>query len=75
MKARFKDDFPLLDPIEDMEIKDSGIVDIIKRIKTVEDQVVSHPLHKDPSLQQLYERYEKKEQVGNVKNLLFRLIN
>ena len=63
VKTRFKDDLPLLDPIEDMQIKDAGIVDIIKRIQAVEEQVVNHPLDKDPSLEQLYEKYEKKEQV------------
>ena len=37
MKKRCKDNVPLLDPIEDMGIKDKGLVEIVKVNKPLQD--------------------------------------
>ena len=64
-KKRTKGNFPLLDPIEDMGIKDKSLVDIVKKIESLEEQVLEHKLHNDPSMLELYKRYEKKMIIKN----------
>jgi ATP-dependent RNA helicase DOB1 len=65
VKKRCKDNLPLLDPVEDMGIKDQALVDLIKKIELIEEQIVKHTLHKDPKMPDLYKAYEKKMLVKN----------
>jgi len=65
IKKRTKGNFPLLDPIEDMGIKDKNLVEIVKKIESVEEQIKQHKLHKDPAMADLYKRYEKKALLKN----------
>ena len=39
IKKRTKGSFPLLDPVEDMGIKDKNLIEIVKKIESVEEQV------------------------------------
>lgn len=63
VKVRFPDGLPLLDPIEDMGIKDDGLKSVIRKIETLEHRMYTHSLHKDPSLESLYNLCEKKAQI------------
>lgn len=56
MKKRFADGLPLLDPIEDMNIKDEALAKLVRKIETLEQRLYTHPLHKDPNIEQLYEQ-------------------
>jgi len=65
IKKRTKGNLPLLDPIEDMSIKDKNLVEIVKKIELVEEQILQHKLHKDPATTELYKKYEKKAMLKN----------
>jgi ATP-dependent RNA helicase DOB1 len=65
IKKRTKNNLPLLDPVEDMNIKDKNLVEIVKKIESVETQIVEHKLHKDPTMVELYRKYEKKALLKN----------
>lgn len=74
IKKRTKGNFPLLDPVEDMGIKDKTLVDTVKKIEIIENQIIEHKLHKDAATNELYKRYEKKallkEELKQAKNEL-----
>ncbi|KAF8919476.1 antiviral helicase [Mucidula mucida] len=57
---RFPDGVPLLDPIENMNIKDDKFKALVKKIEAMEDKLYSSPLHKDPRLPELYTLYSNK---------------
>ena len=63
MKRRFPDGYPLLDPIEDMNIKDDQLKKIVRKIEALEHRMYNHPMHKDPELEQLYDLCAKKANV------------
>lgn len=63
-KKRFKNGPPLLDPVEDMKIKDKGLKEVVKKIEAFEHRLYSHPLHKDPGLADIYAKYESKAKVS-----------
>ncbi|XP_066592438.1 exosome RNA helicase MTR4 [Prorops nasuta] len=64
VKKRFPDGPPLLNPITDMRIEDQGFKDIVKKIEVLEERLFNHPLHKDPDINQLYEQFLHKEELG-----------
>ena len=64
VERRFPDGLPQLDPMEDMGIKEKGLMQVVKKIKAFEDRKFSHPLHKDKKLVEIYEHYEEKAQIG-----------
>ena len=74
IKKRTKSNIPLLDPIEDMGIKDKSLIEIVKKIESVEEQVLEHKLHKDPSTADLYKRYEKKALVNFILQILSNIL-
>ncbi|XP_015775447.1 PREDICTED: superkiller viralicidic activity 2-like 2 [Acropora digitifera] len=63
VKRRFPDGLPLLDPIEDMGIKDNGLRSVVRKTEMLEHRMFTHPLHKDSSLESLYGQYEQKAKV------------
>ncbi|XP_078318641.1 exosome RNA helicase MTR4-like isoform X2 [Crassostrea virginica] len=65
VEKRFPDGIPLLDPIEDMGIKEKGLKEVVRKIEAFEHRMYSHPLHKDSSLESVYAQYQTKAQVGN----------
>lgn len=61
---RFSGALPPLDPIDDMGIREKGLKEVIKKIEAFEHRLYSHPLHKDPQLQELYSLYERKAKIA-----------
>ncbi|KAI9438519.1 rRNA-processing arch domain-containing protein [Lactarius indigo] len=60
VQRRSPDGIPLLDPIENMEIKDEKFKVLVKKIQTMEQKMFASPLHKDPRLPELYDLYTRK---------------
>ncbi|XP_030598416.1 exosome RNA helicase MTR4 [Archocentrus centrarchus] len=60
VQKRFPDGVPLLDPIDDMGIKDPALKKVIQKIEAFEHRMYTHPLHSDPSLESVYSLCEKK---------------
>ncbi|KAF7277949.1 hypothetical protein GWI33_009065 [Rhynchophorus ferrugineus] len=60
VKKRFSEGPPLLDPVNDMKIKEDDFLDIVKKIEILEQKLYTHPLHKSKLLETEYEKYERK---------------
>ncbi|OCB91527.1 antiviral helicase [Sanghuangporus baumii] len=58
---RMSDGVPLLDPLQNMGIKDEKFKQLVKKIEIMEDKMFSSPLHKDPRLPELYSLYAEKQ--------------
>ncbi|MGH0166831.1 UNVERIFIED_CONTAM: hypothetical protein FKN15_074044 [Acipenser sinensis] len=68
VQKRFPDGVPLLDPIDDMGIKDQGLKKVIQKVEAFEHRMYSHTLHNDPNLEAVYNLCEKKAQIaGDIK--------
>ncbi|KAL4230220.1 Exosome RNA helicase MTR4 [Mactra antiquata] len=65
VEKRFPDGLPLLDPVEDMGIKDKSMKDVVRKIEAFEHRLFSHPLNKDPKLEEWYGLYEQKVKIAN----------
>lgn len=63
VKKRFPKGPPLLNPINDMNIKTDEFKKIVDTIDKFEKQLYSHPLHESPQLSELYAQYSKKIQL------------
>ncbi|KAH9945513.1 antiviral helicase [Amylocystis lapponica] len=61
IQRRFPDGIGLLDPIQDMEVKDDKFRALVKKIDMMEGKLFSSPLHKDPRLPELYSQYARKQ--------------
>ncbi|KAG5645942.1 hypothetical protein DXG03_004732 [Asterophora parasitica] len=59
---RFPDGVALLDPIQNMGIKDDKFKQLVKKIESMELKMFSSPLHKDPRLPELYSLYAKQRE-------------
>ncbi|TKS84321.1 Superkiller viralicidic activity 2-like 2 [Collichthys lucidus] len=68
VQKRFPDGVPLLDPIDDMGIKDPALKKVIQKVEAFEHRMYSHSLHSDPNLESVYSLCEKKalEHEGSV---------
>lgn len=62
VKKRFPNGPPLLNPINDMNIKDPNFKNIVDMIDKFEKQLYQHPLHESPQLSDLYTQYSNKLQ-------------
>lgn len=60
VEKRFPDGLPLLDPFEDMGIKDPAFKTLIEKIEKLELAMRSMEIHKSPKLTPLYQRYLEK---------------
>ncbi|KAI7793403.1 superkiller viralicidic activity 2-like 2, partial [Triplophysa rosa] len=68
VQKRFPDSVPLLDPIDDMGIKDPGLKKVIQKVEAFEHRMYTHPLHSDPNLDAVYTLCEKKALIaGDIK--------
>ncbi len=65
VQRRFPDSLPLLDPIEDMGIKDEVLKRVVEKVEAFEERMYSHPLHKSPELSRLYSLYEEKAKIAS----------
>ncbi|XP_035213067.1 exosome RNA helicase MTR4-like, partial [Stegodyphus dumicola] len=63
--GRFPNGLPLLDPVNDMKIKDPGLKDVLKKIEAFTSRLNHHPLHDNPSTVELLELYKKKLQIAD----------
>ena len=74
VKKRFPDGLPLLDPVEDMNIKDENLKKIVRKIEALEHRLYSHSLHKDKEMEALYalchQKTEKELEIKNAKKEL-----
>ncbi|KAA1477052.1 antiviral helicase [Dentipellis sp. KUC8613] len=71
---RLPDGIAMLDPIQDMDIKDDKFKALVKKIQTMEQKMFSSPLHKDPRLPQLYSSYaHKREMQDRIRGLKKRI--
>lgn len=55
---------PLLDPVEDMKIKEGHLKEVVKKIEAYQERQVSHPLKKNPDLEKICKIYEGKMEVS-----------
>ncbi|XP_028273277.1 exosome RNA helicase MTR4 [Parambassis ranga] len=60
VQKRFPDGVPVLDPIDDMCIKDPALKKVIQKMEAFEHRMYSHPMHSDPNLESAYSLCEKK---------------
>lgn len=60
VQKRFPDGIPLLDPIDDMGIKDPALKKVIQKVEAFEHRMYTHPLHSDPNLESVYSLCERK---------------
>ena len=60
---RFPDGLPLLDPIEDLCVKDDRLKSLMGKTEAFERRMHKHPLHKSPELKDMYALCEKKVEV------------
>ncbi|KAF9004640.1 rRNA-processing arch domain-containing protein [Cyathus striatus] len=63
VQRRFPDGIALLDPVQNMGIKDEKFRELVKKIEIMEEKMFSSPLHKDPRLPELYTLYAKKKRI------------
>ncbi|ANB11452.1 ATP-dependent RNA helicase MTR4 [Sugiyamaella lignohabitans] len=60
IKRRFPDGIPLLDPIENMKIKDDSFLRLIRKTEVLESKLATNPLYGSSRLEELYEQYSEK---------------
>uniref|UniRef100_A0A673G026 Exosome RNA helicase MTR4 n=1 Tax=Sinocyclocheilus rhinocerous TaxID=307959 RepID=A0A673G026_9TELE len=65
VQKRFPDGIPLLDPIDDMGIKDPALKKVIQKVEAFEHRMYTHPLHSDPKLETVYTLCEKKALIAS----------
>lgn len=65
---RFPDGVPLLDPENDMKIKDHAFTNVVKMINSYEQRLFEHPMHENESLEDVYEQYLEKVKVSIFEN-------
>lgn len=76
VKKRFQGNIPLLDPINNMGIKDPSFQKLVSKILNLEKKVMEHPLSKSEDLPNMYEVYTKKmEIVDKMKSLKRKLVD
>ncbi|KAK6820006.1 rRNA-processing arch domain protein [Aspergillus parasiticus SU-1] len=65
VQKRFPDGIAVLDPIENMNIKDDNFKKLLRKIEVLESRLLSNPLHNSPRLPELYEQYSDKVETGS----------
>lgn len=70
VKKRFPDGIAILDPIENMNIKDDSFKRLLRKIEVLESRLLSNPLHNSPRLPELYSQYANKMALADkIKNI------
>ncbi|CAP70516.1 uncharacterized protein PODANS_3_5840 [Podospora anserina S mat+] len=60
IQRRFADGIPIMDPIENMNIRDDSFRKLLRKIEVLESRLLANPLHNSPLLPRLYEEFEAK---------------
>ncbi|XP_002066969.2 exosome RNA helicase MTR4 [Drosophila willistoni] len=69
-KKRFPLGPPVLDPVDDMQIKDKEFRNIVAAIAQFEKNLEEHPLHKSADLERVHKRYlDKMKLLGELNDL------
>ncbi|KAI7914828.1 FRQ-interacting RNA helicase [Pyricularia oryzae] len=63
VQRRFPDGVPILDPIENMGIKDDSFKKLMRKIEVLESRLLSNPLHGSPNLPELWDKYKIKTEL------------
>jgi len=58
---RFDNKVPLLDPIDDLKIKEKSFKEIVKKNDLYEKRMKNHPMHKNPERKRLLDAYQRKD--------------
>ncbi|KAL8990752.1 MAG: hypothetical protein Q9177_000671 [Variospora cf. flavescens] len=74
VKQRFPDGMPILDPIENMGIKDASFKKLLRKIEVLESRLLANPLHNSPRLPELYDQYAEKMLLHNKQKAIKRKI-
>ncbi|CAG0888197.1 unnamed protein product, partial [Darwinula stevensoni] len=61
VQKRFPSGLPLLDPIDDMGIKDEGLKTLVVQMKDLQARLQKHHLHTEPKLKELLSLYKEKQ--------------
>ncbi|KAH7389625.1 rRNA-processing arch domain-containing protein [Phaeosphaeria sp. MPI-PUGE-AT-0046c] len=70
VEKRFPDGIAILDPIENMNIKDDSFKRLLRKIEVLESRLLSNPLHNSPRLPELYSQYANKMALADkIKNI------
>ena len=65
VQRRFPDGLGLLDPIENMGIKDKAFKELLVKLESLEEALRANSLHKSPKLASIYEQYAHKQSIVN----------
>ncbi|KAG2420697.1 ATP-dependent RNA helicase DOB1 [Aspergillus terreus] len=65
VQKRFPDGIAVLDPIENMGIKDDSFKKLLRKVEVLESRLLSNPLHNSPRLPELYDQYSEKVELGS----------
>lgn len=60
VQRRFPDGLPVLDPLENMEIRDESFKALLRKIEVLESRLLANPLHLSPLLPSLWDQYHNK---------------
>lgn len=64
-KRRFPDGVPVLDPIENMGIRDDSFKKLLRKIEVLESKLLANPLHNSIRLPELWEQFVKKTSLSD----------
>lgn len=69
VKKRFPDGLPLLDPIDDLGIKDEKLKSLVRKIETFEKRLFQHEMHEKEGYKAVYDMCKKKSDLeADIKN-------
>ncbi|KAG8826252.1 ATP-dependent RNA helicase mtr4 [Serendipita sp. 401] len=63
IQRRWPESVPLLDPVDNMGIKDAGFLGLIEKMKALDQRISTHPISSDPNLPAYYEVYARKQDI------------
>lgn len=63
VKKKFPTGLPLLNPVQDMKIKDKEFLNILELLEKFEKRLYAHPLTDSPELNELYSQFMEKQQM------------
>lgn len=70
VQRRFPDGITMLDPVQNMGIKDAKFTTLVQKLEAMENKMFSSPLHSRPDLPSLYTLFSKKTEAQDRIRLL-----